>query len=90
MKVLPFLATIGGLIAMAIPAHADSDDDAFLDALTQAGISYQNPDRAVTSANVPSRLLRKSRGEGLRPACHSSQVVLLTRNRSGKPSLSKS
>ena len=49
MKVLPFLASVGGLIAMAIPAHADSDDDAFLAALTQAGISYQNPDRAVTA-----------------------------------------
>jgi hypothetical protein len=49
MKVLPFLASVVALVGMAIPAHADSDDDAFLAALIQAGISYQNPDRAVTA-----------------------------------------
>jgi len=47
MKVLPFLASIVALIGTAIPAHADSDDDAFLAALTNAGISYHDPDHAI-------------------------------------------
>nr|WP_231117910.1 DUF732 domain-containing protein [Mycobacterium colombiense] len=32
---------------MAVPADADSDDDAFLAALNKAGITYQSPDRAI-------------------------------------------
>ncbi|WAJ42629.1 DUF732 domain-containing protein [Mycobacterium sp. Aquia_216] len=47
MKALPFLAGVAVLIGLAAPAHADSDDDAFLAALTKAGISYQNPDKAI-------------------------------------------
>ena len=47
MRVLPFLAGAVAVVGMAIPAHADSDDDAFLAALNKAGISYQNPDRAT-------------------------------------------
>jgi hypothetical protein len=47
MRVLPFLASAVALVGTAIPAHADGDDDAFLAALNKAGITYQNPDRAV-------------------------------------------
>jgi hypothetical protein len=47
MRVLLFLASAVALVGMAIPAHADSDDDAFLAALNKAGISYQSPDRAI-------------------------------------------
>jgi hypothetical protein len=47
MKVLPFLASLVALIGTAAPAHADPDDDAFLAALTKAGISYQSPDKAI-------------------------------------------
>jgi hypothetical protein len=47
MRVLPLLASTVAFIGTAIPAHADSDDDAFLAALTKAGITYQNPDRAI-------------------------------------------
>ncbi|OBJ01862.1 DUF732 domain-containing protein [Mycobacterium sp. 1465703.0] len=47
MRVLPLLASAVALVGMAIPAHADSDDDAFLAALNKAGITYQNPDRAI-------------------------------------------
>ena len=47
MKALPFLATIGGFIAIASPVHADSDDDAFLAALTNAGITYHDPEHAI-------------------------------------------
>jgi hypothetical protein len=47
MKVLPLFASVVALVGMAIPVHADSDDDAFLAALTKAGIRYQSPDRAI-------------------------------------------
>jgi hypothetical protein len=47
MKVLPLAASIVALIGLAAPAHADPDDDAFLAALTNAGITYHDPDRAI-------------------------------------------
>jgi Protein of unknown function (DUF732) len=47
MKVLPLLAGLVALVGTAIPAHADPGDDAFLAALTKAGISYRDPDRAI-------------------------------------------
>ncbi|MBV8785978.1 MAG: DUF732 domain-containing protein [Mycobacterium sp.] len=47
MRILTFLAGAVALVGMAIPAHADSDDDAFLAALNKAGITYQNSDRAI-------------------------------------------
>jgi hypothetical protein len=51
MKLLGVLTSVAALIGMAAPAHADSDngDDAFLAALTKAGITYQSPDRAVAA-----------------------------------------
>ncbi|CAM3326329.1 DUF732 domain-containing protein [Mycobacterium colombiense] len=47
MRFLPFLAGAVAFAGLALPAHADSDDDAFLAALNKAGITYQNPDRAI-------------------------------------------
>jgi len=49
MKVLPFLASVVALLGVAIPARADSDDDSFLAALAQAGISYKSPEKAITA-----------------------------------------
>lgn len=39
------------MIAMATPAHADTDgnDQSFLVALQKAGLTYQDPDRAVSA-----------------------------------------
>ncbi|GBG38876.1 DUF732 domain-containing protein [Mycobacterium montefiorense] len=47
MRVLSLLTGTVVMVGLAAPAHADPGDDAFLAALTQAGISYQNPDRAI-------------------------------------------
>jgi hypothetical protein len=47
MKVLPLLASVVAFVGFAVPAHADPGDDAFLAALTKAGISYQSPDKAI-------------------------------------------
>jgi hypothetical protein len=49
MKVHTFLAVAAASIGMAAPASADPGDDAFLAALTQAGITYQSPDKAITA-----------------------------------------
>ena len=49
MRLLAVLASFAAVIGLAMPAHADpsGDDAAFLAALKQAGITYQDPDRAV-------------------------------------------
>lgn len=47
MKVSPLLAGVLVVIAVAAPAHADPDDDAFLAALNQAGITFRDPDHAI-------------------------------------------
>lgn len=47
MRALALLAGVAALVGMAIPAHADSDDDAFLAALNKAGITYPDPARAI-------------------------------------------
>lgn len=52
MRLLPVLTTVGAVIWIAVPAHADTDpgdDHAFLVALTDAGITYQSPDRAIAA-----------------------------------------
>jgi hypothetical protein len=52
MRLLPALTTVGAVICMAVPAHADTDpgdDHAFLAAMTKAGITYQSPDRAIAA-----------------------------------------
>lgn len=49
MKFLPFAASAVAVVGMAVPAYADSDGDAFLAALTKAGITYQNADRAIAA-----------------------------------------
>ncbi|SPM36731.1 hypothetical protein MRAB57_4572 [Mycobacterium rhizamassiliense] len=49
MKTLAVLASAVALVGMAIPAHADEADGAFLAALNKAGISYKSPDRAIAA-----------------------------------------
>ena len=50
------LLSVATVVAMAAPAHADNtdggngNDQAFLAALNQAGLTYQDPDRAVAAA----------------------------------------
>ncbi len=49
MRLVPVLASVAVVIGTAAPAYADVDgnDQVFLSALKQAGITYQDPDRAV-------------------------------------------
>ena len=41
------LTSLAAIIGMAMPAHADSTDDAFIASLQAAGITYSDPDKAV-------------------------------------------
>ena len=51
MRLLLLLASAALVIGTAAPAYADPDakDQAFLTALTQAGLTYMNADRAITA-----------------------------------------
>jgi hypothetical protein len=49
MKKLTVALSVAAAIVLAAPAHADGDDDAFLAALTKAGITYKNADKAVSA-----------------------------------------
>jgi hypothetical protein len=58
MKLVPLLAGLCAMIGVAAPAHAApgppvaGDDAGFLAALRQDGISYANPDEAVTAGRA--------------------------------------
>ncbi len=63
MRFLPFLASAVALVGMAVPVHADSDDDAFLAALSKAGITYQSPDRVIRAGQKVCDLARSGTTE---------------------------
>jgi hypothetical protein len=59
MRLLLALLGVSAMIGLAAPAYGDpqpgppdGDDAGFLAALHQAGISYSNPDQAVTSGRA--------------------------------------
>jgi hypothetical protein len=54
-----FLALIGPavMIGMAVPAHADSNDDQFLATLQAAGITYSDAGRAVKAGKAVCRMV---------------------------------
>jgi Protein of unknown function (DUF732) len=64
MKLLLAVASAVVMIGIALPAYADdgdggdiSNDKAFLAELRQAGVSYQDPDNAVTAAKSVCQLV---------------------------------
>jgi uncharacterized protein DUF732 len=44
---LVILTSLAAIIGVAMPAHADSADDAFIASLNAAGITYSDPDAVV-------------------------------------------
>ncbi|OBH61263.1 hypothetical protein A5685_25440 [Mycobacterium colombiense] len=50
MKLLLIVASVAAAVGMAVPAHADDTDDAFIASLDKAGITYADPDTAVGAA----------------------------------------
>jgi Protein of unknown function (DUF732) len=63
MRLLVVLASFAAVVGLAVLAHADlsGDDAAFLAALKQAGITYQDPDRAVAVGKQVCSLFDKGR-----------------------------
>ena len=51
MRLVLLLASVATVIGTAAPAYADPDgkDQTFLNALTQAGLTYMSADRAITA-----------------------------------------
>ncbi len=49
MKLLLTAASFAAILGFAAPAQADSADDAFTASLDKAGITYSDPDTAVTA-----------------------------------------
>ncbi len=58
MKTALLLASAALVIGTAAPAHADitGTDQAFLNTLSQAGLTYLNPDRAISAAKSVCQL----------------------------------
>ncbi|OIN82627.1 DUF732 domain-containing protein [Mycobacterium malmoense] len=58
MRPVLLLASVAVAIGTAAPAHADIDgkDQAFLTTLSQAGLTYMNPDRAVAAGKTVCNL----------------------------------
>ena len=49
MKLLLTLTSLAAIIGMAVPAHADSTDDAFIASLQAADFTFPDPDRAIAA-----------------------------------------
>ena len=49
MRLLLMLAGLAGMIGMAVHAYADSTDDQFLAAVGQAGIHFDDHDKAIAA-----------------------------------------
>ncbi len=45
------------MIGTAVPAHADSSDDAFLATVKAAGLTYSDPDRAITAGKTVCKMV---------------------------------
>jgi hypothetical protein len=49
VKLLLTLTSLAAMICTAVPAYADSNDDAFLASLQAAGITYPDPGRVIAA-----------------------------------------
>jgi hypothetical protein len=47
MKLLLTMTSLAAIIGMAVPAYADSTDDAFIASLNAAGITFSDPDKVI-------------------------------------------
>jgi hypothetical protein len=59
MRRLLILTSAAAMIGMAAPAHADSNDDDFLAQLRAAGLTYQDPAKAIEVAKDVCALVDK-------------------------------
>ncbi len=74
MRLLLMLTGVAALIGLAPPAYADIDNDQdFLTDLRQAGITYQDPNRAITAGKSVCELLDAGKSD--------AEIVTELRNR---------
>ncbi|MGA7049979.1 MAG: DUF732 domain-containing protein [Mycobacterium sp.] len=59
MRLVLALTCVAAVIGTAAPAHADVDgnDQSFLAALKQAGLTYEDPERAITAGKEVCNLV---------------------------------
>ncbi|OJZ65798.1 hypothetical protein BRW65_27640 [Mycobacterium paraffinicum] len=57
----PLLISLGAAAAIALagPAHADGSDDTFLATVHAAGLTYSDPDQAITSGKSVCKLVNE-------------------------------
>ena len=68
------LAGVAAMVGVAAPAYADiNNDQDFLTDLRQAGLTYQDPDHAITAAQSVCQLLDEGKSD--------AEVVTELRNR---------
>jgi uncharacterized protein DUF732 len=51
MKLLLTISGVAAVIGMAVPAHADDTDDAFIASLQQAGFTFTDAGQAIQAAH---------------------------------------
>ena len=74
MRLLPVLTSVAAMIGLAAPAYAAIDNDQdFLTDLRQAGITYQDPDHAISAAKSVCQLLDDGKSD--------AEIVTGLRNR---------
>ncbi|MGB8387387.1 DUF732 domain-containing protein [Mycobacterium sp.] len=74
MRLLLVLASVAAMVGLVAPASADIDNDQdFLTDLRQAGITYQDPDHAITAAKLVCELLDDGKSD--------AEIVTELRNR---------
>ncbi|WP_231999611.1 DUF732 domain-containing protein [Mycobacterium sp. 1245852.3] len=62
MKLLLVAASFAAVIGMAVPAHADDTDDAFVASLDSAGITYSDSDTVVGAGHWVCKTLVNGTG----------------------------
>lgn len=65
MRLLTVLAALAALIGLAVPVHADPGglDGEFLAALGKAGITFKNPDQAISAGKTACELMDSGQQE---------------------------
>ena len=51
MRLVLMISSAAAVIGLAVPAHADDTDDAFLASLNSAGFTYNDPAQVIQSAH---------------------------------------
>jgi len=67
------LSCLAAVIGLAVPAHADRNDDAFLASLQAAGLTYPDPGRAIAAGKAVCNMV--DQGQPMVDVVHRIQSV---------------